>query len=179
MGHYTGLLGEIFILKYFTNIFPFNLLSVNGYLETKIFDLGQGRLSELFSRKELFCVIWGVAFWCKIVSLGQENQSLYFYKIKLVWMTLDISASNNNGRLLWKLSLNNNYDINNMQCETQRIFKMRTSRLVPPTIKELLCFRLHKSQHSSPFSLVQHKNWEFLRPGKYVLFYIIFPCHHL
>jgi hypothetical protein len=57
MGHYTGLLGEIFILKYFSNIFPFNLLSVNGYLETKIFDLGQGRLSELFSRKELFCVI--------------------------------------------------------------------------------------------------------------------------
>jgi hypothetical protein len=81
-------------------------------------------------------------------------------------MTLDISASNNNGRLLWKLSLNNNYDINNMQCETQRIFKMRTSRLVPPTIKELLCFRLHKSQHSSPFSLVQHKNWEFSEAGK-------------
>jgi hypothetical protein len=81
-------------------------------------------------------------------------------------MTLDISASNNNGRLLWKLSLNNNYDINNMQCETQRIFKMRTQRLVPPTIKELLCFRLHKSQHSSPFSLVQHKNWEFSEAGK-------------
>jgi hypothetical protein len=53
-----------------------------------------------------------------------------------------------------------------MQCETQRIFKMRTSRLVPPTIKEPLCFRLHKSQHSSPFSLVQHKNWEFSEAGK-------------
>jgi hypothetical protein len=56
MGHYTGLLGEIFILKYFSDIL-FNLLSVNGYQETKIFDLGQGRFSELFSRKELFCVI--------------------------------------------------------------------------------------------------------------------------
>lgn len=95
--------GWDFYLEIFFQYFSFfNLLSVNRYLETNIFDLGQGRFSELFSRKELFCVniFWGVAFWCKIVSLGQESQSLYFYKIKLVWMTLDISASNNNGRFL-------------------------------------------------------------------------------
>jgi len=87
-------------------------------------------------------------------------------------MTLVFFASNNLAVFYITDYITKQYLMNKMKynkCETQRVFlKSEDGKVSPPTIKDFLCLFGYRNHSTAAlfFFGIQHKNWDFLRPGK-------------